>query len=120
MAHAHKERIVHRDLKSCNVIVQGETPEDYCAKILDFGIAKLLTDRESGLTCTGEIVGTPYYMSPEQASGQQADERSDIYSFGCMLYEMVGGRPPFQGDSMMAVISRHIHREPQQTVIPIH
>jgi serine/threonine protein kinase/tetratricopeptide (TPR) repeat protein len=109
MAHAHEQNIVHRDLKASNVIVSGSSPKDYVARIVDFGIARMTTDEESSLTKTGEIVGTPNYMSPEQATGRQADERSDIYSFGCLLYEMCEGRPPFSGDSMMAVISQHIH-----------
>lgn len=113
MGHAHKHKIIHRDLKSSNIIVVGSEPSEFTAKIVDFGIAKILSD-ESALTRTGELVGTPNYMSPEQASGQQADERSDIYSFGCLLYEMCSGSPPFQADSIMGVIFQHVHAPPSQ------
>lgn len=118
MAHAHLKRVIHRDLKTSNVFVVGESEQDYCAKVVDFGIAKLMSDSETGLTRTGEIVGTPHYISPEQAMGQQVDERSDIYSFGCILYEMCSGAPPFQGDNMLCVMTQHVHAEPAQGVVP--
>ncbi len=119
MTHAHGQRIIHRDLKASNIFITEENPGDYQPKILDFGIAKMLNE-ESGLTCTGQIVGTPHYMSPEQASGHQADERSDIYSFGCLIYEMFVGHPPFRGDNMMAVLSQHLHSVPLQSYVPAY
>lgn len=119
MAHAHQHQIIHRDLKASNIFITGSDTTNYEAKILDFGIAKLLNE-ENGLTCTGQIVGTPYYMSPEQALGHSADQRSDIYSYGCLIYEMFAGHPPFQADNMMVILSQHIHSEPQQSDIPSH
>lgn len=117
MAYAHDNKIIHRDLKPCNIIVEGIEPEQFFARIVDFGIAKVLCDASSALTRTGEIVGTPNYMSPEQATGALSDERSDIYSFGCMLYELCEGQPPFQGDSIMSVIAQHVHALPQKRFI---
>lgn len=117
MAYAHERKIIHRDLKPSNVIVGGLEPDQFFARIVDFGIARTLCDGDSALTQTGEIVGTPNYMSPEQATGLVADERSDIYSFGCLLYEVCAGHPPFQGDSIMSVVAQHVHSLPQQSSV---
>ena len=103
---AHRRDIVHRDLKPENVWLT----EDGSAKLGDFGIA--LTIGGTRLTIPGGIVGTAAYMSPEQALGREATPRSDLYSLGCVVYELVTGRPPFQGDDAIAVISQHINTRP--------
>ncbi|MGD0776818.1 MAG: protein kinase [Candidatus Solibacter sp.] len=114
MAAAHTAGIVHRDLKPGNIMVT----ERGLAKVLDFGIAKVKAggDAESGatqtLTMSGQIVGTVAYMSPEQAAGQDVDWRSDIFSFGCVLYETITGRRAFQGDSDMATLAALLAKEP--------
>ena len=97
LSEAHKSGIVHRDLKPSNIIIdkQGNV------RIMDFGIARSIKDK--GLTGEGVIIGTPEYMSPEQVEGKEVDPRSDIYSLGVVLYEMMTGRPPFEGDTPLAV-----------------
>ncbi|MCL4499647.1 MAG: protein kinase [Chloroflexi bacterium] len=106
LAHAHRAGVVHRDVKPPNVIV---TP-DGVVKIADFGIARVLD--EPGLTRTGKVLGTAEYLSPEQASGRGADERSDIYSFGVVLFEMLVGRPPFMGKNPVEVAARQVTEQP--------
>ena len=106
LEHAHSQRIIHRDLKPANIWLM----EDGTAKLGDFGLAVAL-DR-SRLTMEGTMVGTVAYMPPEQALGRQTDARSDLYSLGCVLYEMMTGRPPFLGDDNVAIISQHINTAP--------
>ena len=106
LEHAHGRGIIHRDLKPGNIWLA----EDGTAKLGDFGLAMTL-DR-SRVTMAGMMLGTVAYMPPEQALGRQADARSDLYSLGCVLYEMVTGRPPFLGDDTVAIISQHINTAP--------
>jgi serine/threonine protein kinase/Tfp pilus assembly protein PilF len=101
LAEAHKLGIIHRDLKPHNIMVDQEGN----AKIMDFGIARSL--RGTGITREGAIIGTPEYMSPEQVEGKPADQRADIYALGVTLFEMVTGRPPFEGETSLAVAHKH-------------
>jgi len=106
---AHQEGVVHRDIKPQNMLIIPETGD---LKIMDFGIARVseMKAGAAGLTSTGTVMGTPDYMPPEQAQGQPADFRSDIYSLGIVLYEIFTGHLPFTGDSVMAVVLAHIQR----------
>jgi serine/threonine-protein kinase len=104
LAYAHEHGIVHRDVKPQNVLLNG----DARAKVTDFGIARSL-DVERGLTQTGTVLGTSNYIAPEQASGQQVDERSDVYSLGVVLFELLTGELPFVGESFVAVALRHVN-----------
>src|SRR3990172_7414936 len=106
LEHAHGRGIIHRDLKPGNIWLT----EDGTAKLGDFGLA-MAVDR-SRVTQAGMMLGTVAYMPPEQALGRAADARSDLYSLGCVLYEMVTGRPPFLGDDSVAIISQHINTAP--------
>jgi len=112
LSEAHALGIVHRDLKPENVFIEPRPGHPAFVKVLDFGIAKDMTDpgTSSGLTSPGEVFGTPTYMSPEQASGKELDGRSDIYSLGVMIYEMLCGVPPFQG-APLTVLMAHAHEE---------
>jgi serine/threonine protein kinase len=103
------EKLVHRDIKPANIMIE---PGDH-VKVTDFGIAKLMTgDTVDQLTATGSLLGTPSYMSPEQARGQDLDGRSDLFSLGCILYEMVAGQRAFRGDSITALLFKIVAEEP--------
>jgi serine/threonine-protein kinase len=111
---AHDKGVVHRDLKPDNVFLVNEAGDPLFVKLLDFGIAKILHgDSPGALTETGVILGTPYYMSPEQARAEAVDHRSDVYSLGVMMYRAFTGRLPFLADSTMGVLTRHITEDPK-------
>ncbi len=110
MQHAHRNGIVHRDLKPSNIMLSHSELGERVL-ILDFGIAKMVdAPAESGmLTMTGQIIGSPRCISPEQARGESLDGRSDIYSLGCVMFEMFTGKPPYRGDSAIATIAMHLN-----------
>ena len=116
LVHAHENNVIHRDLKPSNIILQKLASGEWHAKVVDFGIAKVMSEGEDGnsskLTQTGEIFGTPLYMSPEQCQGQKVDQRSDIYSLGCLMYECLMGKPPFSGDSTFALLMAQVSKSP--------
>ncbi|MFV0459934.1 MAG: protein kinase domain-containing protein [Actinomycetales bacterium] len=109
LGYSHSMGIVHRDIKPGNVMV---TPSG-AVKVMDFGIARALSDTSATMTSTQTVVGTAQYLSPEQAKGEQVDARSDLYSTGAMLYELLTGRPPFVGDTPVAVAYQHVREAPQ-------
>ena len=104
---AHAHRVIHRDLKPANLFLQDSGQ----LKICDFGIARI-ADAPDGLTSGGYVLGTPYYMSPEQCEGTEIDERSDLYSLGCVLYELVTGQPPFPAGGQRAIMNQHMNKPP--------
>ena len=106
---AHAAGIVHRDIKPANVML---TPSGQ-VKVMDFGIARAAADTSGGATQTAAVIGTAAYLSPEQARGDHVDARSDLYSTGCLLFELVSGEPPFTGDSAVAVAYQHVREEPE-------
>ena len=111
---AHLAGVLHRDLKTDNIWLEGAPGGARTAKVLDFGLAKL-TDEEgaASLTGSGKIMGTPAYMSPEQCRGEAVDERSDVYALGCIAYELVTGAPPFRGKGAWGLVYQHIYEEPR-------
>jgi serine/threonine protein kinase len=109
---AHAKDIVHRDLKPDNVFLHQVESGPMMVKLLDFGIAKLMRAQSMEKTQTGKMLGTPCYISPEQARGIDVTHRSDIYSLGVMAYEMLAGRPPFQGESAMDLVVKHLGEPP--------
>jgi eukaryotic-like serine/threonine-protein kinase len=112
LEYAHQQGVVHRDIKPANILLEGGH-----AVVADFGIARAVSHAatngsDASLTTTGEILGTPHYMSPEQASGDDVDARSDIYALGCVLHHMLTGQPPFTGDSRLSIIAHRLVDEP--------
>jgi serine/threonine-protein kinase len=106
---SHRNGIVHRDVKPGNVMI---TPQG-TVKVMDFGIARAVSDSAATMTSTAAVIGTAQYLSPEQARGESVDARSDVYSMGCLLYELVTGAPPFSGDSPVAVAYQHVREDPR-------
>ena len=109
LEYSHRAGIIHRDIKPANVML---TPGGD-VKVMDFGIARAVSDASATMTQTAAVIGTAQYLSPEQARGESVDSRSDIYSTGCLLYELLTGRPPFVGDSPVSVAYQHVREEPR-------
>ena len=109
LEYSHRAGIVHRDIKPANVMLTRSGQ----VKVMDFGIARAMGDAGMTMTQTAAVIGTAQYLSPEQAKGEQVDARSDLYSTGCLLYELLTVRPPFVGDSPVAVAYQHVREEPQ-------
>ncbi|MEV4975276.1 Stk1 family PASTA domain-containing Ser/Thr kinase [Streptomyces scopuliridis] len=109
LEYSHRNGIVHRDIKPANVMLTRTGQ----VKVMDFGIARAMGDSGMTMTQTSAVIGTAQYLSPEQAKGEQVDARSDLYSTGCLLYELLTVRPPFIGDSPVAVAYQHVREEPQ-------
>lgn len=108
LEHAHRHRIVHRDVKPANAMLSHEGT----VKVMDFGIARSMGLADTTLTRTAMVLGTAEYLSPEQARGEQVDCRTDVYSTGCLLYELLTGHPPFTGDTPLAVAMKHLSDPP--------
>ena len=108
LEYSHAHGIVHRDIKPANVMITTSRE----VKVMDFGIARAVHDSASTMTQTAQVVGTAQYLSPEQARGERVDARSDVYSTGCVLYEVLVGHPPFRGDSPVSIAYQHVREEP--------
>jgi beta-lactam-binding protein with PASTA domain/tRNA A-37 threonylcarbamoyl transferase component Bud32 len=106
--YSHRNGIVHRDIKPGNVMLTRSSD----VKVMDFGIARAVSDSQATMTQTAQVIGTAQYLSPEQARGERVDARSDLYSAGCLLYELLTGRPPFTGDSPVAIAYQHVREDP--------
>jgi serine/threonine-protein kinase len=106
--YSHESGIVHRDIKPGNVMVTRNGD----IKVMDFGIARAMSDDQATMTQTAQVIGTAQYLSPEQARGERVDARSDLYSTGCLMYELLTGRPPFTGDSPVAIAYQHVRENP--------
>src|SRR5580692_4821786 len=106
--YSHQAGIVHRDIKPGNVMVTRNGD----VKVMDFGIARAMSDAQATMTQTAQVIGTAQYLSPEQARGERVDTRSDLYSTGCLMYELLVGRPPFTGDSPVAIAYQHVRENP--------
>ncbi|MGK8502563.1 Stk1 family PASTA domain-containing Ser/Thr kinase [Nocardia asiatica] len=110
---SHKAGIVHRDMKPANIMINRSG----AVKVMDFGIARAIADSSNPMTQTAAVIGTAQYLSPEQARGETVDARSDVYSVGCVLFEILTGEPPFTGDSPVAVAYQHVREDPR---LPSH
>jgi serine/threonine-protein kinase len=108
LEYSHRHGIIHRDIKPANVMVttSGEV------KVMDFGIARAVSDTAASMTQTAAVIGTPQYISPEQIRGETVDRRSDVYATGCLLYELLAGQPPFRGDSPVSLAYQHVREAP--------
>ncbi|KUF15847.1 Stk1 family PASTA domain-containing Ser/Thr kinase [Streptomyces silvensis] len=116
LEYSHRSQIVHRDIKPANVMLTRNGQ----VKVMDFGIARAMGESGMTMTQTAAVIGTAQYLSPEQAKGEQVDARSDLYSTGCLLYELLTVRPPFVGDSPVAVAYQHVREEPQSPSVFDH
>ncbi|CPR12762.1 serine/threonine protein kinase [Mycobacterium bohemicum DSM 44277] len=105
---SHQNGIIHRDVKPANIMISSTN----AVKVMDFGIARAIADSGNSVTQTAAVIGTAQYLSPEQARGDTVDARSDVYSLGCVLYEILTGEPPFTGDSPVAVAYQHVREDP--------
>ncbi|MEU3020020.1 Stk1 family PASTA domain-containing Ser/Thr kinase [Nocardiopsis sp. NPDC007018] len=108
LEYSHDNGIVHRDIKPANVMLTKNAE----VKVMDFGIARSMDDNQATMTQTSQVIGTAQYLSPEQARGERVDPRSDIYSTGCVLYELLTNRPPFTGDSPVSIAYQHVREDP--------
>ncbi|GAB3497332.1 Stk1 family PASTA domain-containing Ser/Thr kinase [Nocardiopsis coralliicola] len=108
LEYSHQNGIVHRDIKPANVMLTRQAE----VKVMDFGIARAMNDDQATMTQASQVIGTAQYLSPEQARGERVDARSDIYSTGCLLYELLTGGPPFTGDSPVAIAYQHVREDP--------
>lgn len=108
LAHAHEQKVVHRDIKPENILLDAEG----LVRLTDFGIAKIQDGADNGTLVSGLVIGTPRYMSPEQVQGKEVDARSDLFSAGVLLYELLAGRPPFSGDNAVALVSAILQDSP--------
>jgi serine/threonine protein kinase len=119
LEHAHSKNIVHRDIKPSNIVLVQDDAGEESVRIVDFGIAKFKEDEiNPGLTQTGDVFGSPLYMSPEQCLGHKLDQRSDVYAFGCVMYEMLSGHPPLVGETALSTIHKHTSEVPQPLQVP--
>lgn len=113
LEHAHTHGVIHRDIKPSNIMIARAGDPRERVKLVDFGIAKVDgATGTAGLTQTGDILGTPLYMSPEQSMGRSLDQRSDIYALGCIMYECIAGRPPIVGENILQIVHSRINQEP--------
>lgn len=112
IAAAHEKGILHRDIKPANVMVAEEEEVGVSVKLLDFGVARYSQEQFQTITSKGAAIGSPPYMSPEVISGDSVDHRSDMYSLGCLMYELLGGRPPFLGENALDTMMMHVNEEP--------
>lgn len=112
LEYAHARGLVHRDIKPGNVMLT----DDGKIKVMDFGIARAIADSQATMTQSNAVVGTAQYLAPEQARGEEVDARSDLYSTGCVLFELLTGQPPFKGDSAVAVAFQHVSQEPPSPI----
>ena len=112
LSEAHSKGLIHRDLKPDNIYLQTIHGEADFVRVLDFGIAKSVGGEQQDITSTGAVIGTPKYMSPEQARGQTVDQRTDLYSLGVILYEGLSGTPPFMAETPLAMILRRVTEDP--------
>ncbi|MDA2811377.1 Stk1 family PASTA domain-containing Ser/Thr kinase [Nocardiopsis sp. RSe5-2] len=108
LEYSHRNGIVHRDIKPANVMLTKQAE----VKVMDFGIARAMNDNQATMTQASQVIGTAQYLSPEQARGERVDARSDIYSTGCVLYELLTGGPPFTGDSPVSIAYQHVREDP--------
>ena len=106
--YSHRHGIIHRDIKPANVMLTNSGQ----VKVMDFGIARAVSDTAASMTQTASVIGTPQYLSPEQIRGETVDRRSDLYSTGCLLYELLTGKPPFEGDSPVSLAYQHVRATP--------
>lgn len=116
LAYSHSKNIFHRDIKSSNIILIDADSPEVSARVIDFGVSMMADRQESTVVQGRSVVGTPAYMSPDQVLGNEYDERSEVYSVGCVLFEALAGVPPFDGNTALEIISKHAQNEPPNIV----